>query len=66
MGSLTVAPDGVTPAERLSLDPKLVPTLLAVAPGETIRLAAWPRLLWVWRVAVISIFRPGGIGWPKL
>jgi hypothetical protein len=42
MGSLTVAPDGVTPAERLTLDPGLAPRLLALAPGDATRLAAWP------------------------
>src|SRR5262245_28769199 len=39
---LTVAPDGATPAERLSLDPAFAPRLLASAPGEVTRLAAWP------------------------
>jgi hypothetical protein len=42
MGSPAVAPDGVTPAERLSLDPGLIPELLAVPPGGSIRLASWP------------------------
>jgi hypothetical protein len=42
MGLPAVAPDGVTPAERVSLDPTLIPTLLAVAPGGSIRLPAWP------------------------
>ena len=39
---MTVAPDGVTPAEQLSLDPELTPRLLALAPGESTRLTAWP------------------------
>lgn len=42
MGSPAVAPDGVTPAERLTLDPELIPGLLALAVGESTRLAAWP------------------------
>lgn len=41
-GSPTVAPDGVTPAERLTLDPGLVPRLLALVPGDATRLTAWP------------------------
>ena len=42
MGALTVAPDGVTPAERLTLDPGLASRLLAVEPGASMRLASWP------------------------
>ena len=42
MGSPAVSPDGVTPAERLSLDPGLIPGLLRVGLGESTRLAAWP------------------------
>jgi len=42
MSSPAVAPDGVTPAERLSLDPELIPTLLRVPLGGSVRLAAWP------------------------
>jgi hypothetical protein len=42
LGAPVVAPDGVTLAERLPLDAKLIPTLLAVAPGDSIRLRAWP------------------------
>jgi hypothetical protein len=42
MGSPAVAPDEVTPAERLTLDPGLVPRLLALVPGDSTRLAAWP------------------------
>src|SRR5262245_47615072 len=42
MGSLAVGPDGVTLVERLSLDPGLAPRMLALAPGESTRLAAWP------------------------
>ena len=39
---LTVAPDGVTPAERLTIEPGLAPRLLALAPGESTHLPAWP------------------------
>jgi len=42
MGSPTVAPDGVTPAERLTLDPGAIPMLLALAPEVSTRLDAWP------------------------
>ena len=42
VATLVLAPDGVSPAERLSLDPGLAPGLLALAPGESTRLAAWP------------------------
>ncbi len=38
----TIAPDGVTPADRLALDPKVVAALLDVLPGESIRLLEWP------------------------
>ena len=40
--TLTVAPDGVTQAERLTIDPGLAPRLLAMAPGESTHLPAWP------------------------
>jgi len=42
IGAPAVAPDGVTPAERLSLDPALVTGLLSLAPGDSTWLAAWP------------------------
>jgi hypothetical protein len=42
MASPAVAPDGVTPAERVSLDPGLAPRLLALGLGESTRLVAWP------------------------
>jgi hypothetical protein len=42
MGAPAVAPDGVTPAERLSLDPALVTGLLTLPPGDSTWLAAWP------------------------
>ena len=40
--ALTVAPDGVTPAERVTLDPGLAPRLLSLAAGEATHLPAWP------------------------
>jgi hypothetical protein len=42
MSAPAIAPDGVTPAERLSIDSELIPKLLALAPGESTRLTAWP------------------------
>jgi hypothetical protein len=42
MGSPAVSPDGVTPAERLSLDPRLIPRFLGVALGESTTVADWP------------------------
>ena len=42
MGAPAVAPDGVTPAERLSFDAGLIPSLLALTPGASIRLPSWP------------------------
>jgi hypothetical protein len=42
LGSPAIAPDGVTPAERVSLDVELIPRLLALTPGESTQLIAWP------------------------
>jgi hypothetical protein len=42
IGSAVVSPDGVTPAEQLSLDPALIPRLLRVPLGESLHLAEWP------------------------
>ena len=39
---LAVAPDGITPAERLSLEPGLMRQLLEVPPSGSVHLAAWP------------------------
>jgi hypothetical protein len=42
VGSPTVSSDGVTPAERVTLDPGLIPTLLQVPLGGSIRVVDWP------------------------